>query len=228
MQELPYEIIQRAIHGPPQEAATRQAFERVYLHYDRDIRKVVRCVAAWKSHDAEDLCQEVWCNLLGNGRRRLQAFDPNRRVGFSKFLKRVALFEALGLLRLRRNKKVGSGAPLDPVDELVDERTTAFVLDVIQRDELEKLIDAAAKELGPDYRVVLVEVLIRERSCAEVARELGEKENTISARKHRAKKKLKQILDKLRGKPPQRSSYNETHASVMTKALLLVLMVIGG
>lgn len=234
MQELPYEIIHCAVHGPLGEAATREAFAQLYRHYDPCVRKIVGGIAAWTAQEAQDLCQEVWCHLLGNGRRRLQAYEPSRSA-FSNYLKKVTRFETLGILRLRRMMKIGRGAALDSVDELMDERTVALALELAQRDELDKLVAAAAEEFGPDYFVVLVEVLVRERSCVDVARELGVKENTIYQRKVRARKKLRQILDELRrkptSKPPKKPSpqspFDEASVSVMTKALL-VLLIVGG
>ncbi len=69
------------------------------------------------------------------------------------------------------------------------------MLDANDRLEVERIIEKAGK-LEEKYREVIILRFVNDLSVAEIAELLGEKENNVSVRLHRALEKLRKIYIK--------------------------------
>ena len=223
MHELPAQTIDRAINGPLHRGETRKAFEHLYHHYHPYVSRAVGRAArrSGREGDAHEVCQEVWCRLLDEDRRRLRAYDAGRSA-FGAFLTYIAFYEALAVLRLRRMRTMGEALETLSDEQLIDDRAFEFVADLVQSQFLCRLVDEAAAQLSKDFYVVLVEVLLHGRTCRDLAQELGVKENTIAQRKKRILARLQSIKQEVlleRIPPPSRGE-----AAAQALLALLVMM----
>jgi RNA polymerase sigma-70 factor, ECF subfamily len=152
------------------------------LHrYERDIQKV------------EDLAQETFLKAW----RFLDRFDG--RAPFHHWLSRIALRVALD--HLRRQKRVRAEIAMSDLGE--------SALDWLQApaDEAEPAAAAAAEllhtamaGLSPEDRQVLTLLELEGRSVKEICELIGSTNASVRVRAHRARAKLRKILERLQSK----------------------------
>ena len=131
--------------------------------------------------DADDLTQHVFLTMF----RKLDQFNGQSKL--ETWLYRLATNEALQ--HLRRNKR-RSTAPLVAEPETSDP-------DRIGASEEAELLETAMSRLEPELRAV---VLLKEQwglSYQEIAESVGIPEGTVGSRLNRARKELRQELEKL-------------------------------
>ncbi|MEM9462114.1 MAG: sigma-70 family RNA polymerase sigma factor [Myxococcota bacterium] len=214
--ELDFEIIQEAIID-----GSRRAFIDIYRHYEGKVRYGVARAAlkSGRSHDMDDLIQEVWCRMMGNQRRVLSYYDPDRGR-FGPYISWVAYQQALYVIHRERRK-----APVDELpsedEALLDEGSIHFVAQVIQSDLFQRLLAKVDAELAVEDRVLLREHYLAERILREIAVELGVTEDTIYQRNRRLKKRLLLISAQLKPRPPRTGP----SAPITTRALMLAMIM---
>ena len=141
--------------------------------------------------EAEDVVQETYVRAF----TRLASFEE--KSAFSTWLTRIALNEALGRLRRRRNT----------VDlEALEQARTAGGAEVIAfpgsqqpaspeteagRLEMKALLEELVDALPPDFRVVFVLRAVEELSTEETAAYLSIKPETVKTRLFRARKLIR-------------------------------------
>jgi RNA polymerase sigma-70 factor, ECF subfamily len=173
-----------------EEAALRAIIQRHNRRLFRIARSVVR-----DDSEAEDIVQEAYCRALVG----ISEFRGDSKL--ATWLSRIVLNEALGRLRRRRptldpglvegQKPQASqvipfpmgGPHLDP------ERTMA------QR-QIQLLLERAIDELPDAFRTVLVARVIEEMSVEETAELFGLQPETVKTRVHRARRLLREALEK--------------------------------
>src|SRR5262249_34541936 len=164
----------------------RQHNQRLY----RMARSIVR-----DDGEAEDVLQEAYARAFTN----LAAFRGESRGG--TWLARIVINEALGRLRGRRptvalNAVMESGVreaeiiPFPNINPQLDPETA-----VAQR-ELRTLLERAIDELPDAFRTVLVARLIEGMSVEETAELLGIVPETVKTRLHRARRLLRDAMEK--------------------------------
>jgi len=133
-------------------------------------------------HDAEDVAQDVYLRVF----RGLDGFREEAR--FETWLYRIVANSAMNLLRTRgRFGEVLSEEDLDvPVPDRQADRTA-------DRDELARAMEA----LPPGGRVVLWLKDVYGLSCREIGEELGIEEGAVKVRLHRARKRLRDVLEEV-------------------------------
>lgn len=155
--------------------AMQQLYEQCSDHvYGLMVRMVGR-------QDADDLTQHVFLTMF----RKLDQFNGQSKL--ETWLYRLATNEALQ--HLRRNKR-RSTAPLVAEPETSDP-------DRIGASEEAELLETAMSRLEPELRAV---VLLKEQwglSYQEIAESVGIPEGTVGSRLNRARKELRQELEKL-------------------------------
>jgi RNA polymerase sigma-70 factor (ECF subfamily) len=167
----------------------RQHNQRLY----RIARSIVR-----DDGEAEDVLQEAYARAFTN----LAAFRGEARLG--TWLARIVMNEALGRLRGRRptvelNTVIEDGAreaeiiPFPNANPELDPETA-----VAQR-ELRSLLERAIDELPDSFRTVLVARLIEGMSVEETAELLGIVPETVKTRLHRARRLLRDAMEKHMG-----------------------------
>jgi RNA polymerase sigma-70 factor (ECF subfamily) len=171
-----------------------QAFERIVLTYQHKVFNLAYRFLG-EREEAEDLTQEVFINVF----RHLNRFRGKSQ--FSTWVYQVTMNHCRNRLKyLKRRHHHGTESldtPLRTAEgelerELPDE---ADVPDqVLHRQEVQSLVQAALSELREDYREVIVLRDIQELSYQEVSEVLDLPEGTIKSRLHRARLELKDIL----------------------------------
>ncbi|MBJ7311691.1 RNA polymerase sigma factor [Rugamonas sp. CCM 8940] len=163
----------------------RQAFAQVVAHYQRPLFGFLGRMALSSAH-AEEIAQETFLRAW----RKLADFDPSL-AAFSTWLFTIA--RNLALHELERAAHRRENAVLDDVAEPACERPQpeAQLAGKQQRQRLQ----AALHRLSLQERSALALAYIEEMDLAVVARIEACSVGALKTRLHRAKEKLKQLLE---------------------------------
>lgn len=169
------------------------AFELIMRRHNQRLFRLARGVVR-DAPEAEDVVQEAYARAYAH------IGDFAGPDGFSAWLGRIVLNEALGRLR-RRGRVVSLDEPLQNADPSSNLRR----LDVIKSQqpnperlaasaELRRFIERAIDGLPDDFRTVFVLRGVEEMSIAETADHLSLPEATVKTRYHRAQRLLRKAL----------------------------------
>jgi len=182
------ELVERARGG--QAAAVRLIIRQHNQRLYRIARSILR-----DDTEAEDALQEAYARAFTN----LASFRGEARLG--TWLARIVMNEALGRLRGRRPT-----VELNVIDEnpALEAQIIPFPnanpdLDpetVVAQRELRAILERAIDELPEPFRVVLVARLIEGMSIEETAELVGILPETVKTRLHRARRSLKDAMEK--------------------------------
>jgi RNA polymerase sigma-70 factor, ECF subfamily len=172
-------------------AAVRLIMQR----HNRRLYRVARSVLNDEA-EAEDVVQETYVRAFTH----LDAFRGEAQL--STWLTRIALNEALGRLR-RRRITVG----LKDIDAINDQGEARVIYlpsarqdsdpeAAAARAEVRRLLEQAVGQLPESFRIVFVLRDIEEMSTEETATHLGLRPETVKTRLHRARRLLRQSLDR--------------------------------
>jgi RNA polymerase sigma-70 factor (ECF subfamily) len=172
-------------------AAVRLIMQR----HNRRLYRVARSVL----HDdaeAEDVVQETYVRAFTH----LDGFRGEAQP--STWLTRIALNEALG--RLRRRRTTVGLKDIDAINDQGEARVIYFPSArqdsdpeaAVARAQVRRLLERAVDELPNSFRMVFVLRDIEEMSTEEAASHLGLRPETVKTRLHRARRLLRQSLDK--------------------------------
>jgi RNA polymerase sigma-70 factor (ECF subfamily) len=171
------------------------AFREIMQRYNRRLYRIARSVLRDDS-EAEDVVQEAYLRAFAH----LDRFRGEARL--STWLTRIALNEALG--RLRRRRPFVDLAAVDAINDQGEARVI-FLPSARQdgdpeaaaaRAEVRRLLERAVDQLPDPFRTVFVLRDIEELSIEETASHLGLRPETVKTRLHRARRLLRQSLDK--------------------------------
>jgi RNA polymerase sigma-70 factor (ECF subfamily) len=156
-------------------------FELLMRRYNRRVFRVVRGIVGNDS-DAEDASQEAWLAAY----RHLDTFEG--RSAFTTWLTRIAMRKAIAHVR--------GGLPIQSLDDLdqvaVEPDSGPEVR--MEHAELARRLEHAIDRLPPSYRLVLMLRDIEHLSTSEAANVLGEREENVRVRLHRARSTLRERL----------------------------------
>jgi RNA polymerase sigma-70 factor (ECF subfamily) len=172
-------------------AGDANAFELLVQRHERKIFSVAqRMTRNWE--DAEDVVQQCFQKAFIH----LRKFEGESL--FSTWLTRIAINEALMLLRRKR------GSREVPIAESISEDETVLPLDFPDsgpnpedsclRREQERILSAAVNELGPGMREVIELRELGELSTGETAQVMGLSVGAVKARVFHGRKKLRKTL----------------------------------
>jgi RNA polymerase sigma-70 factor (ECF subfamily) len=172
-------------------AAVRLIMQR----HNRRLYRVARSVLNDEA-EAEDVVQETYVRAFTH----LDSFRGEAQL--STWLTRIALNEALGRLR-RRRTTVG----LTDIDVINDQGEARVIYlpsarqdsdpeAAVARAQVRNLLERAVDELPASFRMVFVLRDIEEMSTEETASHLGLRPETVKTRLHRARRLLRQSLDR--------------------------------
>jgi RNA polymerase sigma-70 factor (ECF subfamily) len=169
-----------------------QAFRLIMQRNNRRLYRIARGILRNDS-EAEDVVQETYFRAFAH------LDDFRGESSLATWLARIAFNEALGRLRQRRptvdwttleNTQSESQVIAFPLQHQVDpERSMA------QR-QMQKFVEQAIDDLPEDFRIVLVTRTIEGMSVEETARLLDLRPETVKTRLHRARRLLREALDK--------------------------------
>jgi RNA polymerase sigma-70 factor, ECF subfamily len=167
-----------------------RAFEELVLRHKRRVFAVAQRITNSRD-DAEDVVQETFHKVF----LHLDNFQEKAR--FSTWLTRIAMNEALMLLRRRRG--VFEDLPAS-IDEGVKFTSQTFVdqgpnpEESCLRSERTQLLTEAINRLGPRIRTAILLRDIEEKSLEETAQILGTTSTAIKARLFQGRRKLRRII----------------------------------
>jgi RNA polymerase sigma-70 factor (ECF subfamily) len=170
------------------------AFRIIMQRHNRRLYRIARAVMRNDS-EAEDVVQEAYVRVFTN----LAEFRGDSSL--ATWLSRIVLNEALGRIRRHRpaadmtrlESRPTSQAEIIPFPfsspQLDPERTMA------QR-QIQLMLERAIDDLPDDFRFVLIARVIEEMSIEETAALFGLRTETVKTRLHRARKLLRDALEK--------------------------------
>jgi RNA polymerase sigma-70 factor (ECF subfamily) len=173
-------LLSRAIARAKEGDASALYF--LYVRYADDVCRYIHSIVR-NQHEAEDITQSLFANLLG----KIQRYEQ-RGVPFSAWILRVARNAALDHLRARRQI---------PFEEV---RTSDERHDDLQVERLHSLRDAL-HTLPEEQRQVLVLRHLAGLSPAEIANRMNKTESAIHGLHHRGRGAVKAALRELEAAP---------------------------
>jgi RNA polymerase sigma-70 factor (ECF subfamily) len=173
-----------------------RAFELLVERHERRIFSVAQRMTR-NREDAEDVVQQSFQKAFIH----LQKFEGESL--FSTWLTRIAINEALMLLRRKR------GSREVPIEESITEHKSSLPLDfpdsgpspedVCLQRERERILSAGMKELTPGIRKAIELRELGELSTGETAQVMGISVGTVKARVFHGRRKLLQTLKRYVG-----------------------------
>jgi RNA polymerase sigma-70 factor (ECF subfamily) len=176
------ELIDRIRKGSLDEFGelVRRHQQRVFSilgRYERDVQRV------------EDLAQQTFVKAW----RALAQYDG--RAPFEHWISRIAVRTALD--HLRKQKRLRAEVPFSCLGDSVLDWLRSDRASEISSREAREVLDPAMSKLSPEDRVVITLMEIEERSVQEISRMTGWSGVGVRVRAHRARAKLKKILERM-------------------------------
>jgi RNA polymerase sigma-70 factor (ECF subfamily) len=170
----------------------RDAFRVIMQRGNQRLYRVARSVVR-DDAEAEDVVQEAYARAFA----AIGAFRGEASI--MTWLTRITLNEAHG--RLRRSRKlVGLHELTEDTGALVTPFPTPIDVGNPEADaaraQIRKLIERAVDDLPQDFRTVFIMRDVQECNVEETALSLDLKPETVKTRLHRARRLLRQALDK--------------------------------
>lgn len=181
------DVLVRAAQG-----GDNRAFRAILTKYNRRLYRIARGILR-NDTEAEDAVQEAYVSAFTH----LATFRGDSSL--STWLSRIVMNESLGRLRTRR-----------PMAELAEVETPSQAAEIIQfpntvrtdpertmaQRELLRLVERVTDELPDVYRTVFVTRVIEGMSVEDTAELLGIRIETVKTRLHRARKLVREHLDR--------------------------------
>lgn len=173
------ELIQQSRNGD------QKAFEQLVKRYESQVAATVIGMLG-KTEAADDVGQEVFVRFYN----ALNQFRGESGLG--TYLTRMAINLSLNELKRRKRRQWFFKEPDEGANELaVDPQET------LAKNEKQRLVQNAIRQLKPPFRSVIVLRLIDGYSTEETAEMLHIPVGTVLSRLSRAQKKLKKLLTPL-------------------------------
>lgn len=172
------------------------AIRALTRRYNRRLFRLARSILR-NDGEAEDVVQEAWV-------RAFTALDGFRGdAAFSTWLTRIALNEALG--RRRRERPTLDWETYGDVAseaEIINFPVSAMVSDperTMARSEIRNVLERSIDELPDAFRAVFVARIVEGMSVEETAELFALKPETVKTRLHRARRLLRETIDRQLG-----------------------------
>ena len=168
------------------------AFSKIYDDYYPRILRYISRIAGL--NDAEDIAQDVFDKV----HRGLDGFEKKSRL--STWIYRIATNTVIDRSRSAAVKHAAESVPIndgddqDAPNELVDRKAPAIDQMVIQK-EMRDCINEHIDKLPPDSKMVIILSELEGISNKEIAEILGVSPGNVKIRLHRARTRLKAILN---------------------------------
>ncbi len=181
------ELVRRSL------ARDDQAFRLIMSRYNRRLYRIARGIIRNDS-DAEDIVQEAYVKAF------MHLANFRGESSLATWLSRITINEALGRLRRKRTMK--------EVSRVEDQRTEAEIIPFPQmttnedpektmaQRQILQLVEQATDNLPENFRLVFVTRVIEGMNVEETAEILGIPPETVKTRLHRARKLVREQLDK--------------------------------
>jgi RNA polymerase sigma-70 factor (ECF subfamily) len=164
-------------------AGEREAFAEVVAHFQRPLFGFLGRMGMSQAQ-AEDIAQETFVRAW----RELHHYQP-QRAQFSTWLYTIARNLALNALQSasQRREVAATDLPEQPSEQ-------AGLAQAMERTQQHARLQAALRRLPMPERSALALVYVHELALADVARIEGDSVAAIKTRLHRAKRRLRELL----------------------------------
>lgn len=188
VRDVEFDLVERC------QAGDRSAFEELFMLYREDVFRFAFLVVRDPSL-AQDVVQEAFLKVF----RSIEKFQF--RSSFKSWLYRVAVNEAITILRRRKIKE-----ELEPTPGATREQGGIAARDWQPEEafldgEERRLLRIAIGQLDPVHRSVVVLKYFHEFSDMEIASIIGCPPGTVKSRLHRARDLLRHHMAKQMGRP---------------------------
>ena len=182
-----FDLVQRAI------ARDGDAFRIIMKKFNQRLYRVARGILR-NDAEAEDVVQEAYVRAFTH----LESFRGDSSL--ATWLSRITINEALGRLRARRPtvdlvKFESQRTPAEIIQFPLTSKTEDPEKTMAQRQILQ-LVEQATDNLPEVYRIVFVTRVIEGMSVEDTAEALNLRPETVKSRLHRARKLVREQLDK--------------------------------
>ncbi|MEW6768028.1 MAG: RNA polymerase sigma factor [Pseudomonadota bacterium] len=180
------ELVRRAV------ARDGDAFRQIMKKYNQRLYRVARGILR-NDADAEDVVQEAYVRAFTH----LDGFRGDSSL--ATWLSRITINEALGRLRARRPTVDLSAIESQPAAEIIQFPLASKSEDpekTMAQRQLLHLVEQATDNLPEVYRIVFITRVIEGLSVEDTAEILGLRPETVKTRLHRARKLVREQLDK--------------------------------
>jgi RNA polymerase sigma-70 factor (ECF subfamily) len=189
VRDVELELVERCQRGD------RAAFEEIFMLYRDDVFRFAFLVVRDASL-AQDVVQEAFLKVF----RSIAKFQF--RSSFKSWLYRVAVNEAITILRRRKIKEELAPAPGAARETGVASPARAWQPEEAALDSEERrLLHFAIDQLDPVHRSVVVLKYFHEFSDTEIAAIIGCPPGTVKSRLHRARELLRHYMARQMGRP---------------------------
>jgi RNA polymerase sigma factor (sigma-70 family) len=144
--------------------------------------------------DVDDLVHEIWIELFADDARRLSAYDPGRGRSLAAWVRLVADRELATLLRRARAQKRGNAAATIPVTDDLPAPTPDVEAWMIATDLATRLTAHLERSLSAPGRRVFECTLAGDRSCSEIAVQLGVSVQVVYNWQHRIRRLAREFV----------------------------------
>jgi RNA polymerase sigma-70 factor (ECF subfamily) len=178
------ELVRRAL------ARDGSAFRTIMERYNRRLYRIARGILRNDS-EAEDVVQEAYVSAFAH----LQDFRGDSSL--ATWLSRITINEALGRLRRDRPAVDLAVAEARPEAQVIQfPQTGADPERTMAQRQILQLVERATDNLPEMFRIVFVTRVIEGMSVEETADLLGLRPETVKTRLHRARRLVREQLDK--------------------------------
>jgi RNA polymerase sigma-70 factor (ECF subfamily) len=180
------ELVRRAVAGEG------GAFRAIMQRYNQRLYRIARSILR-NDAEAEDAVQEGYLRAFTH----LDGFRGESSL--STWLSRIIMNEALGRLRARRPTVELTAETQESAAQIIPFPNASASDDpekTMAQRELLRLVEQATNALPEDFRIVFVTRVIEGMSVEDTAELLGIKPETVKTRLHRARKLVREQLDR--------------------------------
>ena len=178
------ELVRRAL------ARDGSAFRTIMERYNRRLYRIARGILR-NDTEAEDVVQEAYVDAFAH----LQDFRGESSL--ATWLSRITINEALGRLRRDRPAVDLAVAEARPEAQIIQfPQTGADPERTMAQRQILQLVERATDNLPEMFRIVFVTRVIEGMSVEETADLLGLRPETVKTRLHRARRLVREQLDK--------------------------------
>jgi len=180
------ELVRRAVAGEG------GAFRAIMQKYNQRLYRIARSILR-NDVEAEDAVQEGYLRAFTH----LDGFRGESSL--STWLSRIVMNEALGRLRTRRPTVELTAETQESAAQIIPFPLASASDDpekTMAQRELLKLVEQATNDLPEVYRIVFVTRVIEGMSVEDTSELLGIRPETVKTRLHRARKLVREQLDK--------------------------------
>lgn len=170
---------------PPAAPDPRPSWDEVAERYGQRVYNLSYRLTG-NPHDAADLAQDVFVRVF----RNLDRYQPGT---FDGWLYRVTKNLFLDRVRRERRVRLETLEPDQPPASMPEEAGPA---DLYERRTLEADLEDGLAALGPDFRLAVVLCDIEGLSYEEIAEATGWAMGTVRSRIHRARRQLRDSLER--------------------------------